>query len=170
MLGKAFARVVDKSPIAVRVRGTRARVLGAAQLETWCARTAQQPDTRTGLFATVYDVLRQVVFRIKPSVRAAYRDQEDKIGVSLIALDNKRNAVETQTSAELVRYRAPEWTPWIAHLAGARTPWLPGYGVKIMDGHGLEASDRRLNALREVPQAAPCRGKLWSSRSPPRGW
>jgi hypothetical protein len=55
------------------------------------------------LFSTVYDVLSQVVFRIKPSVRAAYRDQEDKVGASLISLYNKLNGVETHTSAELVR-------------------------------------------------------------------
>jgi hypothetical protein len=28
----------------------------------------------------------QVVFRIKPSVRAAYRDHEDQVGASLISL------------------------------------------------------------------------------------
>src|SRR2546422_11438816 len=70
MLGKVFARFVEKSPISVRVRGTLARVLGADQLEAWCARTAQQQSTRTVLFATVYEVLSQVVCRSKPSVRA----------------------------------------------------------------------------------------------------
>ena len=79
MLGKVFARFVEKSPISVMVRGTLERVLGADQLDTWFARTAQKQYTRTVLFSTVYDVLSQVVFRIKPSVRAAYRDQEDKV-------------------------------------------------------------------------------------------
>ena len=59
------------------VRGTLERVLGADQLDAWFARTAQKQYTRTVLFSTVYDILSQVVFRIKPSVRAAYRDQED---------------------------------------------------------------------------------------------
>src|SRR2546422_9719712 len=103
MLGKVFARFVEKSPMSVMVRGTLERVLGADQLDAWFARTAQKQYTRTVLFSTVYDVLSQVVFRIKPSVRAAYRDQEDKGGVSLISLSNKLNGVETHTSAELVR-------------------------------------------------------------------
>jgi len=154
MLGKAFARFVEKSPISVMVRGTLERVLGAEQLDTWFARTAQKQYTRTVLFSTVYDVLSQVVFRIKPSVRAAYRDREEKMGVSLISLYNKLNGVETHTSAELVRYSATELTPLIAHLAGARALWLPGYRVKIIDGNCLEASDRRLKALREVPGGA----------------
>ena len=103
MLGTVFARFVEKSPISVRVRGTLERVLGADQLDTWFARTAQTQYTRTVLFSTVYDVLSQVVFRIKPSVRAAYREQADKVGASLIALYSKRNGVETHTAAELVR-------------------------------------------------------------------
>src|SRR4029453_12442177 len=86
MLGKVFARFVEKSPISVMVRGTLERVLGADQLDAWFARPAQKQYTRTVLFSTVYDVLSQVVFRIKPSVRAAYRDQEDKVGASLISL------------------------------------------------------------------------------------
>jgi hypothetical protein len=103
MLGKVFARFVEKSPISVMVRGTLERVLGADQLDAWFARTAQKQYTRTLLFSTVYDVLSQVVFRIKPSVRAAYREHEDTVGASLISLYNTLNGVETHTSAELVR-------------------------------------------------------------------
>src|SRR5712691_2866503 len=103
LLGKVFARFVEKSPMSVMVRGTLERVLGADQLDAWFARTAQKQSTRTVLFSTVYDVLSQVVFRIKPSVRAAYREREDEGGASLIAVSNKLNGVETHTSAALVR-------------------------------------------------------------------
>jgi Transposase DDE domain len=154
MLGKVFARFVEKSPIAVMVRGTLERVLGADQLDTWFAQTAQKQYTRTVLFSTVYDILSQVVFRIKPSVRAAYRDHEAQVGASLISLYNKLNGVETHTSAELVRYSATELAPLIEQLDGARAPWLPGYRVKIIDGNCIEASERRLKALREVPGGA----------------
>ena len=154
MLGKVFDRFVEKSPLSVMVRGTLERVLGADQLDAWFARTAQKQYTRTVLFSTVYDVLSQVIFRIKPSVRAAYRDQEDKVGASLISLYNKLNGVETHTSAELVRYSAAVLTPLIEQLDGVHAPWLPGYRVKIIDGKCLEASERRLKALREVQGGA----------------
>ena len=95
MLGKVFARFVEKSPISVMVRGTLERVLGAEQLDAWFARTANKQYTRTLLFSTVYDLLSQVVFRIKPSVRAAYRDRQDEVGASLISVYNKLNGVET---------------------------------------------------------------------------
>jgi hypothetical protein len=47
MRGTMFARFVEQSPIAVMVRGTLERVLGADPFDAWCARTAQQPYTRT---------------------------------------------------------------------------------------------------------------------------
>jgi IS4 transposase len=168
MLGTVFARFVEKSPISVMVRGTLERVLGAEQLDAWFARTAQKQYTRTVLFSTVYDILSQVVFRIKPSVRAAYRDHEDQVGASLISLYNKLNGVETHTSAALVRYSATELTPLIEHLDGARAPWLPGYRVNIIDGNCLEASERRLHALHEI-QAGPLPGKSLVVYEPAHG-
>jgi hypothetical protein len=86
MRGKVCDRFVEKSPISVMVRGTLARVLGADQRDAWCARTAQQQSTRTVWFSTVYDILSQVVFRIQPSVRAAYQDHKDQVGASLLSL------------------------------------------------------------------------------------
>ena len=103
MLGKVFARFVEKSPISVMVRGTLERVLGAEQLDAWFARTAQKQYTRTLLFSTVYTLLSQVVFRIKPSVRAASRDREDEVGASLILVSTTRNGLATHTAAALVR-------------------------------------------------------------------
>jgi len=154
MLGKVFDRFVEKSPISVMVRGTLERVLGAEQLDAWFARTAQKQYTRTVLFSTVYDILSHVVFRSKPSVRAAYREQEDTVGASLISVYNKLNGVETHTSAALVRYSATELQPLITQLDGERAPWLPGYRVKILDGNCIEASERRLNVLRDVQAGA----------------
>ncbi len=46
MLGIIFARFVEHSPISVMVRGIRARVLGAAYLDAWDARTTHKPYTR----------------------------------------------------------------------------------------------------------------------------
>jgi len=149
MLGKVFARFVEKSPLAVMVRGTLERVLGADQLAAWFARTAQKQSTRTLVFSTVYDVLSPVVFRIKPSVRAAYREREDEGAASRMSVSNKLNGLATHTSAALVRSSASVLTPLSEQLDGERAPWLPGHRVKMIDGHGLEASERRLQALRE---------------------
>jgi len=45
-------------------------------------------------------------------------------------------------------------TPLIEQLDGKRAPWLPGYRVKIIDGNCIEASERRLKALRGVQGGA----------------
>jgi len=154
MLGKVCARFVEKSPMSVLVRGTLARVLGADQREAWFARTAQKQYPRTVLFSTVYDRLSQVVFRIKPSVRAASRDHADQVGASLSSVYNKRTGVETHTSAAWVRYRAAALIALITQLDGARSPWLPGYRMKMLDGNCLEARERRLKVWREVQAGA----------------
>ncbi|MGE3541532.1 MAG: hypothetical protein AB7N91_29380 [Candidatus Tectimicrobiota bacterium] len=151
------------------VRGILERVLDADQLDAWFARTAQKQYTRTVMFSTVYDTLRHVVFRITPSVRAAYRSQEDTVGASLISVDNKLDGVETHTSAELVRCSATEFQPLIAQLAGERSPWLPGYRVNILDGNCLEASKPRLTSpCYATCTVALCRGNPWESMSPRR--
>jgi IS4 transposase len=154
MLGEVFDRFVEKSPISVMVRGTLERVLGADRLDLWYDRTAQKQYTRDLLFSSVYDLMSQVVFRVQPSVRAAYRAQEADVGTSVVSVYNKLNGLETHTSAELVRYSARELTPLIEHMGGEREPWLKGYRVKIVDGNCIEASEHRLGVLRDVKAAA----------------
>ena len=150
MLGNVFERFVEKSPLSVMVRASLERVLGADRLDLWYERTAQKQYTRDLLFSSIYDVMNQVVFCVQPSVRAAYQAQQDDIGTSLVSVYNTLNGLETHTSAELVRYSAREFAPLIEHMGGERTPWLAGYRVKIIDGNCLEASEHRINELRQA--------------------
>ena len=154
MLGSVFARFVEKSPISVMVCGTLERVLGPDALDWWYERTAQKQYTRELLFSTVYDLMSQVVFRIQPSVHAAYRAHEAQVGTSVVSVYNKLQEIETHTSAELVRYSARQLKPLIEHMGGAREPWLPGYQVKIVDGNAIEASEHRLQELRGLKAGA----------------
>jgi hypothetical protein len=103
MLGDIFERFVEKSPISVMVRGTLERVLGPDPLNVWYERTATKQYTRERLFSTVYDLRRHVVFRLQPSVHAAYRAQEAQVGTSVVSVYNKLQEIEPHTSAELVR-------------------------------------------------------------------
>jgi len=168
MLGKVFQRFVENSPISVMVRGTLERVLGAEQLDAWYARTAQKQYTRTLLFSTVYDLLSEVVFRLKPSVHAAYRAHEDTVGTSIISVYNKLNGMETHTSAALVRHSATVLTPLIAQVGGACPPWVAGCRVKIVDGNCIEASEHRLKELRTI-QAGTLPGKALVVFEPAQG-
>ena len=154
MLGAVFERFVEKSPISVMVRGTLERVLGPDPLDWWYERTAKKQYTRELLFSTVYDLMSQVVFRLQPSVHAAYRAQEAQVGTSVVSVYNKLKEIEPHTSAALVRYSAHQLAPLIAQLGGNREPWLRGYQVKIIDGNCLEASEHRLEVLRGVEAGA----------------
>ena len=154
MLGEVFERFVEKSPISVMVRGTLERVLGAEQLDEWYARIAEKQYTRTLLFSTVYDLLSQVVFCLKPSVHAAYQEKEEEVGTSIVSVYNKLNGLEAHTSAELVRYSARTLAPLIEQLEGAREPWLSGYRVKILDGNCIEATEHRIKELRSLAAGA----------------
>jgi hypothetical protein len=154
MLGEVFDRFVAKSPISVMVRGTLERVLGPDPLDWWYERTAKKQYTRELLFSTVYDLMSQVVFRLQPSVHAAYRAQEAQVGTSVVSVYNKLKEIEPHTSAQLVRYSAQQLAPVIAQLGGEREPWVSGYRVKIIDGNCLEASEHRLGVLREVDAGA----------------
>jgi Transposase DDE domain len=150
MLGEVFERFVQKSPISVMVRAALERVLGADRLDLWYERTAQKQYTRELLFSSVYDLMNQVVFCVQPSIRAAYRAQQDDVATSLVSVYSKLNGLETHTSAELVRYSAREFAPLIEHMGGEHAPWLEGYRVKIVDGNCLEASEHRIQELREA--------------------
>src|SRR5215510_5960747 len=154
MLGAVFERFVEKSPLSVMVRATLERVLGADRLDLWYERTAEKPYTRDLLFSTVYDLMSQGVLWVQPSVRAAYLAHAADVGTSMVSVYNQLNGLETRTSAELVRYSAREFAPLIAHIGGARAPWLAGYRVKIVDGNCLEASEHRLKVLRDAPGRA----------------
>ena len=86
MLGAVFERFVEKSPISVMVRAALERVLGADRLDRFYERTAQRQYTRDLLFSSVYDLMSQVVFRVQPSVRAAYRAQEEEVGTTIVSV------------------------------------------------------------------------------------
>ena len=168
MLGEVFERFVEKSPISVMVRGTLERVLGPDPLDWWYEHTAKKQYTRELLFSTVYDLMSQVVFRLQPSVHAAYRAKEAQVGTSVVSVYNKLKEIEPHTAAELVRYSARQLAPVIEHLGGEREAWLRGYQVKIIDGNCLEASERRLDVLRGV-KAGALPGKSLVVYEPTRG-
>src|SRR5512145_996572 len=109
------------------VRAALDRVLGAARLDLRYERTTQKHYTRERLFSSVYALMHPVVFCGQPSIRAAYRAQQDDVATSLVSVSNKLNGLETHTSAALVRYSAREFAPLIEHKGGEHAPWLAGY-------------------------------------------
>lgn len=154
MLGEIFQGFVEESPISVMVRGTLERVLGAEALDAWYEQTAQKQYTRSVLFSTLYELMSQVVFCIKPSIHAAYQGRKQAVGASTVAVYAKLQGIETSTSAQLVRYSATALAPAVEQLPGGREPWLAGYPIKIIDGNCIEATEHRLKPLRGLSAGA----------------
>ena len=148
MLGDVLERCVAKSPISVMVRASLERVLGADRLDRWYERTAQKPYTRELLFSSVSALMNHGVFCVHPSVRAASRAHQDDVATSRVSVYSTLHGLETHTSAALVRSSARAFAPLIEHMGGEHAPWREGYRVKIVDGHCLEASEPRVQALR----------------------
>lgn len=113
MLGNVGARLVEKSPTSVMVRGTLERVLGAEQRDAWFARTAQQQYTRSVCFAMLSDILSHVVVHSKPSVRAASRAPADPVGASLLSLYNPLHGGQPPTSRPARRWTIPRPPCWV---------------------------------------------------------
>ena len=158
MLSPIFKKFVEKSPISVMARGMLERVLNPSQLDQWFTETTEQQYTKDLLFSTVFDIMSQVVCGSRNSVHAAYQASTEDIGVSITSVYNKLNGIETNTSAELVRYAAKQVEPIIRKLGGTSRSPLPGLRLKLLDGNCIEKSQHRIEELRFI-SAGPLPGK-----------
>jgi hypothetical protein len=154
MFSKIFQRFMEKSPVPVMVQVLLERVLNADKLNALFERATVGQYTRTLLFSTVFEMMNWVVFKTFPSVNAAYKEQAEQIGVSITSVYNKLNGLGASTSAALVRETAIEKAEIIEALGGRRSSWLPGYQIKVLDGNCIEASEHRLEVLRETQAGA----------------
>ncbi|RZB31691.1 MAG: hypothetical protein AEth_00634 [Candidatus Argoarchaeum ethanivorans] len=158
MLSPIFKNFVKESPISVMARGMMERVLNPSQLDQWFNRTAEQQYTKDLLFSTVFDIMSKVVSGSHPSVHAAYQASKEDICVSITSLYNKLNGIETNISAELVRYAAKQVEPIIKKLGGTVRSPLPGMRLKLLDGNCIEKSQHRIEELRFI-SSGPLPGK-----------
>jgi hypothetical protein len=137
-------------------RAVLERVFSSSVLNDLFERTAEWGYHRTLLFSSVVDLMLLVACRIRPSVHAAYKRMPE-IEVSVKAFYDKLGCMETVVSEELVRFSAEQMQPIVGRLH-ARKPWVPGYRTRILDGNCIEATEHRLEVLRDVA-AGPLPGK-----------
>ena len=158
ILNEIFARFVQQSPIPVALRATLERVLSPEKLDQWFDLNCDKQYTRKLLFSTVFELMSVVVFKVFPSINAAYQGKVETMGVSIAATYDKLNGFEPATSAALVRDTSEEMAGIIKGLKAECTPLLPGYRVKMLDGNCIEKSEHRLEVLRYTT-AGPLPGK-----------
>jgi hypothetical protein len=126
--------------------------LNADKLDRWFNTVRQSQYTKNILFSSIVGLMLNVVCKVRPSVHSAYRDSE--IHASVVALYAKLQNMELITSQALVRYIAGEAEAVIQQVGGISPALLPSYRVKFLDGNCIEATEHRLEELRETNAGA----------------
>lgn len=148
ILSDVFDRFAQDSPLTVMAQGILENALDPTALDQLFEDAAEQQYTKKLLFSSVVDLMSLVVCRIQPAINAAYKDKADTLPVTIQAVYGKVNHVEPVTSAALVRTNGTRLGAVIDAMGGARSPLLPGYYVKLLDGNHLAGTEHRIKELR----------------------
>ena len=154
MLGEVFERFVKQAPAAVMVRGILERILSPDALDALFERVADKQYTRELLFSSIFQLMNLVVCKVYPSIHSAYLGNIEEMKASVSAVYEKLNRMDISTSRALVRDTASQMEEAIRAMDGTCTPLIPGYRCKMLDGNCIEATDHRLEVLRENGSAA----------------
>lgn len=157
VLREMVERFEKQAPACVMARALLENVFAAERLDALFERVAERQSNKDLLFSTVVDLMGLVAAKVRPSVNAAYLSKKEEVGVTVKALYDKLQRLETGVSQALVRDTAAQMADIIRQLHGERPELLPGYRTKILDGNHLQATERRLKAFAEV-NAAPLPG------------
>jgi hypothetical protein len=158
ILPDVFKRFTERSPLSVMAQGAIEYALSESVLNLVFENYAEDQYTRALLFSNVFDLMSVVVTGSYGSVCSAYKDLQETIPVSLTSVYNKLQGIETNVSAEMVRYTAARLLPVQRLTHGIHPPWVPGYHTRILDGNHLAATEHRLEETRDQA-AAPLPGQ-----------
>jgi hypothetical protein len=148
ILTPVFKRFLDESPLSVMMRAALEHAFSASALDEVFEAHAQRGYTRELLFSSIVELMGLVVAGKAPNVQSAFQQVRQRIPVSLKSVYEKLQHVEPAVCAGMVRHVAQRCQGLIRHLGGARTPLLPGYRVRILDGNHLAATQKRLGPVR----------------------
>ena len=142
MSSEVLDRFVEQSPVSVMFRGTFETVITPKLLDEMFADTAKRQRCGELLFSSLVDLLGLVATGARKSVNDAYRAKKEQFSVSVTAVYEKLQGVETEVSRQTVRQTASQMAEVVKRLDAARQPLLRGHRVKIIE-----------NAFQELGQA-----------------
>jgi hypothetical protein len=150
ILGKVFDRFARYSPVTVMMRGLLEYVFPPSRLDELFREHAVAQHEDKLLFSTVVHTLALAVNGVRSSVHAAYLASKDDFDVSVHALYDKMQGVESQVSRALVQESYRRLAPLVRELRAELQPLLPGYRVKIIDGNHLAGTEHRIAETRTL--------------------
>lgn len=156
---EAFELFRKKSAAPVMFRALMENAFSGEQLDRVFRANAREQREGDLLFSQVVDVMSLAVLKIRPSVKAAYDQKKDEVGVAIASLYNKLQGIEPDVArAMLVNSRAK--LSEVLEAADCKPEvTVAGYNTKIIDGKHLNRTERRLEPLRHL-NAAPLPGVL----------
>lgn len=153
MMDAVVERCARHSPVTVMARLALERALEPAWVDAMFERECGAQYTRELLFSTVVELMSVVAVGLRPSVHAAAQACED-LPVSVQALYDKIRRTEPNLVQALVAGSADRLSQVLAPMLPDKTPIVPGYRLRIVDGNHLPASEKRLKPLRGFRGAA----------------
>jgi len=154
MFTEIFNKFSNKAPISIIFRSILERAINPEFINKIYEGSAEVQYTRNLLFSTIFELMSVVVCNIRPSIHAAYKNNQENINVSITAVYDKINGVEIQTSQALVRETSKKMEEIIRTTQGTYTPWVAGYRTKVLDGNCIEATEHRIEELRNTKSGA----------------
>lgn len=149
---EVLERFATQSPASVMVRATMENTISPTLLDAVFESAAKRQRCRELLFSSVVDVLALVVTETRKSVNEAYHAERERFTVSIAAVYQKLQKVETEVSRQMVRQTAAQMAEVVGSLGRRRMPLLPHYQVRIIDGNHLPATEHRIAELRKTRQ------------------
>ena len=143
-------RFVKQSATTVMFRGTLENVVTSELLDEIFVETAERQRQGELLFSSVVNLVALVAVGVRKSVNDAYKAKKEEFTVSVTAVYDKLNGVETEVSRQLVRQTAMRMGQIVQRLAPRHRPLLRGYRTKIIDGNHLAATEHRIEELRTI--------------------
>jgi hypothetical protein len=151
-INEVLERFAERSPAGVMIRATMENTISADFLDGVFEKTAQRQRLKELLFSSVVDLLGHVAIGNRKSVNDAYHADQERFTVSVAAVYQKIQKVETKVSREMVRQSACRMADVVRRLMPRHPPKLRGYETRIIDGSHLPATEHRLAALRMTRQ------------------
>jgi hypothetical protein len=165
LLERIFEAFIQSSPLSIMSRALLERALASESLDALFRQHAEHQYTRELLFSSVVELMSLVVCGKYGTVRAAYRAQRERLPVSLTSVYNKLAGIETDVSAELVRYTARQLEAVLHELQADLPEPIAGYHLRILDGNKLAGTQHRLPETRD-DAAAPLPGQTLAILEP----
>ena len=150
VFGRVLERFVEQSPACVMIRGTLENVVTADLLDQVFEETAERQYCRELLFSSLVNLLGFVATGVRKSVHDAYRAEKERFTVSLAAVYDKLQGVETEVTRQMIVRTALPLVQVVRRLGPPSQPLLRGYRTKIVDGNHLSSTEHRIAELRRT--------------------